>query len=61
LLRRHLPAARVQRFEFKALRPTFDLHPFRVHGTPADGGRSARLWGSDHEGWLTMQASAQLF
>ena len=61
LLRRHLPAARVQRFEFKALRPTFDLHPFRVHGAPADGGRSARLWSSDHEGWLTMQASAQLF
>ncbi|MFY9510100.1 MAG: MaoC family dehydratase N-terminal domain-containing protein [Rubrivivax sp.] len=58
LLRRQQPAARVTRFQFKALRPTFDLHPFSVCGRPDGAGRWA-LWARDHEGWLTMQASAE--
>ncbi|MDD0814081.1 MaoC family dehydratase N-terminal domain-containing protein [Curvibacter sp. HBC28] len=61
LLRREQPQARLKSFAFKAVRPTFDLHPFRVQGTPSADGRSARLWASDHEGWLTMQATAELF
>jgi 3-methylfumaryl-CoA hydratase len=60
LLRREMPAARLAGFRFKALRPTFDLHPFSVHGRPAPDGRSVRLWAQDHEGWLTMEASATL-
>lgn len=60
LLRRERPAARVRRFAFKAVRPTFDLHPFRVCGRP-DGDRRFALWGQDHEGWLTMQAQAELY
>jgi 3-methylfumaryl-CoA hydratase len=60
LLRRHLPQARVRSFSFKAVRPTFDLHPFRVCGRPSDDGRSVRLWAQDHEGWLTMQAEATI-
>lgn len=60
LLRRHLPGAEVAAFQFKAVRPTFDLHPFQVHGTPAADGRSVHLWGRDHEGWLTMDATATL-
>ncbi len=32
LLRRQLPQADVAQFRFKALRPTFDLHPFSVQG-----------------------------
>jgi 3-methylfumaryl-CoA hydratase len=60
LLRRQLPDARVAAFSFKAVRPTFDLHPFRVCGRPSADGRTVELWGEDHEGWLTMQATATL-
>ncbi len=58
LLRRHLPDANVADFRFKAVRPTFDLHPFKVSG--ARMGNSIRLWAQDHEGWLTMDAVATL-
>ena len=60
LLRRQLPQAQVLRFEFKAVRPTVDIHPFSVHGQPSDDGRSVRLWGRDHEGFLTMDATATI-
>ena len=60
LLRRELPHAQVRRFEFKAVRPTFDTHPFSVHGQPAPDGKSIHLWAQDHEGWLTMDATATL-
>ena len=60
VLRRQLPEARVAKFEFKAVRPTFDINPFSVHGQPAADGKSVRLWGRDHEGWLTMDATATL-
>jgi 3-methylfumaryl-CoA hydratase len=58
LLRRQLPAAKVKRFSFKAVRPTFDIHPFTVCGRVE--GKTVTLWGRDHEGWLTMQASAEI-
>src|SRR3954451_22487885 len=57
LLRRQLPDADVATFRFKAVRPTFDLHPFRVNGALQDDGRTVRLWAQDHEGWLTMDAT----
>ena len=60
LLRRHMPQARVQRFEFKAVRPTFDIHPMRVNGRPSADGKTVALWANDHEGWLTMQGTATL-
>ena len=64
LLRREMPDARVAKFVFKAVRPTFDINPFSVHGQPATGsgaeGNSVHLWGRDHEGWLTMDATATL-
>ncbi|MCD6674153.1 MAG: MaoC family dehydratase N-terminal domain-containing protein [Burkholderiaceae bacterium] len=59
LLHRERPAARVARFEFKAVRPLFDLHAFEVCGRAA-GERSFDLWARDHEGRLAMQASAEL-
>ncbi|HSW16402.1 MAG TPA: MaoC family dehydratase N-terminal domain-containing protein [Ramlibacter sp.] len=59
LARRERPRARVTAFSFKAVRPTLDLHPFRVCGTPSPDGKSAKLWAQDHEGWLTMQADIQ--
>ncbi len=60
LLRREQPDAHVASFRFKALRPTFDLHPFHVQGAPQGDGRTVRLWASDDEGWLTMDATATL-
>ncbi|MEJ8840166.1 FAS1-like dehydratase domain-containing protein [Ramlibacter sp. AN1133] len=59
LARRQRPDATLRSFSFRAVRPTFDLHPFRVCGQPSDDGKSAQLWAQDHEGWLTMQAQAQ--
>ena len=60
LLRRQLPEARVAHFRFKALRPTFDGQPLRVNGQLQDDGKTVRLWAQDHQGWLTMDATATL-
>ena len=60
LVRRRAPSAVVSAFEFRAVRPTFDLNPFFVCGAPSEDGRSMRLWAKDHEGYLTMSATAQL-
>ena len=60
LLRRQRPDAEVASFRFKAVRPTFDLHPFSVNGQPQSDGNTVRLWAADHEGWLTMDATATL-
>lgn len=62
LVRRHSDRP-MRRFEFKALRPTFecaDQRHLRVSGQPDASGQHIRLWAQDHEGWLTMQASAEL-
>ena len=56
---RELPAVTLRSFAFKALRPTFDLQPFRVCGKPSADGKSADLWAQDHDGWLTMRAEMQ--
>ena len=58
LLRRQAPEAEVASFRFKAVRPTFDLHPLRVNGQRE--GNTVKLWAQDHEGWLTMDAVATL-
>ncbi len=58
LLRRSLPDADVASFRFKAVRPTFDPHAFRVNGQR--DGNTVKLWAQDHEGWLTMDAVATL-
>lgn len=60
LVRRNAPGAFIRRFEFKAVRPTFDLHALRVNGQPEGDGKTVRLWSQDHEGWLTMQGQAEL-
>jgi len=59
LLRRELPDATVTRFEFRAVRPLFDLAPFEVCGTPHAGG-SVHLWARDTGGLLAMDATATL-
>ena len=60
LLRHRLPDADVASFRFKAVRPTFDLNAFHVSGDPEGDGKTIHLWASDHEGYLTMDATAVL-
>jgi len=60
LVRRNAPGADVATFRFKAVRPTFDLNPFRVSGQPEHDGKTIKLWAQDHDGWLTMDAVATL-
>jgi len=59
LLRRNLPDAKVRKFSFRAVRPLFDIHRFTVCGFRDDGDQVA-LWARDHEGWLAMEAHAEL-
>ncbi|HEY7391871.1 MAG TPA: MaoC family dehydratase N-terminal domain-containing protein [Bryobacteraceae bacterium] len=59
LLRRNLPAARVSRFEFRAVSPLFDIAPFSVCGVPADSG-TIHLWAQSDSGGLAMDATAVL-
>ncbi len=62
LVRRHTDRP-IRSFEFKALRPTFecaDQRMLRVSGETDANGSSIQLWAQDHEGWLTMQATAEL-
>ena len=58
-LRRYALNARVRRFDFKAVRPLFDLHPFTVCGREDDA-RHHALWARDDTGALAMQASVEL-
>ena len=60
LLRWQLPEAKVTQYQFRAVRPLFDIHPFDVCGEPASDGKSIHLWAKDHEGWLAMEATAQI-
>jgi len=59
LLRRNLPDAAVRGFSFRAIRPLFDIHRFTVCGR-TDNENKVALWARDHEGWLTMEADAEL-
>lgn len=64
LVRERLPGAVLSRFQFKAVRPTFDTGPMTVNGRPDTerdpSGNTIALWATDAEGWLTMQATAVL-
>ena len=53
----------LKQFSFKAVRPTFecaDQRPLRVSAQMLPDGQHCCLWAQDHEGWLTMQAQAEL-
>jgi 3-methylfumaryl-CoA hydratase len=58
LLRHQMPDANMRSYEFRAVRPMFDIHPFFVCGQPQPDGKTIHLWAKDHEGWLTMDATA---
>ncbi len=58
LVRAEHPDATVERFRFKGVRPTFDVSPFTVEGAPGDGPGHLRLWSTDNQGQLGMEAEA---
>lgn len=60
LVRRQYPDATLATFAFRALRPTFAPNSFTVCGKPSDDGRTLDLWAKDHDGYLTMRATATL-
>jgi 3-methylfumaryl-CoA hydratase len=60
LLRRNLGDAAVTSLSFRAMRPLFDIAPFRVCGNVVSDGNTAQLWATDSEGWLAMEATAGL-
>jgi 3-methylfumaryl-CoA hydratase len=60
LLRRNLGDTTVTSLSFRAMRPLFDIAPFRVRGKVASDGKTAQLWATDSEGWLAMEATAGL-
>ena len=60
LLRRNLPGAAIAAFEFKAIKPLFDVAPFAVCGRPEGDGKTVTLWAQDADGWLAMSGVATL-
>ncbi|NMM03904.1 acyl-CoA dehydrogenase [Paraburkholderia sp. RP-4-7] len=60
LVRRERPDATLKSFAFRALRPTFADQSFTVCGKPSTDGKTIDLWAKDHEGYLTMRATAVL-
>ncbi len=52
---RQRPGAPVTAYSFRATRPLFDIHPFKVCGSHNASG--AELWALDHEGFVAMIAS----
>ena len=57
LLRRERPGAVVKAFDFKAVGPLFDTHPFTICGREdADG--SVALWAQNHLGHLATRGRA---
>jgi 3-methylfumaryl-CoA hydratase len=59
-VRRHLPAARIERFSFRATSPLFDNAPFFVCGRPKDDGRTVTLWAHGPDGTVAMEAEADI-
>lgn len=58
LARTQLPHSSIAAFRFRAVRPTFDIHPFTLSGKRE--GQNLKLWSADGEGMLCMTASAKL-
>jgi 3-methylfumaryl-CoA hydratase len=47
-------------FRFRAVRPLFDVADFAVCGTPSPDRRRVELWAQGADGFLAMQAEAEL-
>jgi 3-methylfumaryl-CoA hydratase len=54
------PGRRIERFEFRALKPTFDIAPFALHASPPTADGSVSLWSTNNVGAVGMQAIARV-
>ena len=58
LLVQRQPEQTVTRFEFKAIRPTFDIAPFEIHGDPTEDPQVVRLWSTNARAEKAVEAEA---
>jgi 3-methylfumaryl-CoA hydratase len=58
LIQSHDPSVSLERFEFRALRPTFDTSDFRVSGARGNDERHFNLWSTDNRGQRAVEAQA---
>lgn len=58
LARETFPTSSISNFSFRAVRPTFDSHPFTLCGKR--DANQLSLWSTDHTGSLCMSAKATL-
>jgi 3-methylfumaryl-CoA hydratase len=58
LMQMHVPADRIERFQFKAMRPTFDTSDFSVSGAPTSDDDHFTLWSTDNQGARAVEADA---
>ena len=60
LLQSHVTAERIARFQFRAMRPTFDTSDFAVCGAPSESAGHFSLWSTDNGGVRAVEADAVL-
>ncbi len=60
LLRTQVAARQVERFHFRAMRPTFDTSDFALYGAPGADANHFRLWSGDNAGARAVEAEAWL-
>lgn len=58
LIEANLPAATIERFDFRATRPTFDTSDFTIYGGPAVDQHHLELWSTDSRGARAVEADA---
>ena len=58
LLEVQMPAERIERFQFKATRPTFDTSDFQICGAPGSSADHSLLWSTDNVGARAVEAEA---
>jgi len=54
------PSTRLERFTFRAKRPTFDIAPFALHANTPDPQGQVALWSTNNLGEVAIDAQAQL-
>jgi 3-methylfumaryl-CoA hydratase len=54
------PDARIKSFEFRAMRPTFDLSGFHLHASKTADANVWQLWSTNNTGQIGIQASVTL-
>jgi 3-methylfumaryl-CoA hydratase len=60
LLRSNIPDVQVLRFDFRAVKPTFDIAAFSVCGERGSNDKSVHLWVRHAQGALALDATATL-